>query len=247
MSKVSKANKSPDQIRLTPRGQRAKALGVGLGIAALAAGVGELANLANDSGHVLERDQAVALHSAEGIKNSVIVLKSGARYRLAPISSSGLGMRTGSVPKGQEMVISNPLVTSAPNTPYTLDESGWIAFTPPGTSTTDIRSFKDRADVTVYADLPKLEQEGYAQVYPGDLPRPIAPKTNVSDNIIAAHVQKDGAIKLTYNNSVFNEEATKDGSIYYYRDPAPVPMSQDRLAVSYLETAGAYESQVPAQ
>jgi hypothetical protein len=99
---------------------------------------------------------------ADNAANETVVLKSGVKMRKSPAFLNG-GTKDGgqnniaqTVPEGQEVKVSFPQD----------NDEGWLAFTPPGTKTSEFKSLEDRAEHTVWVNIAKLQADGDAIVVP---------------------------------------------------------------------------------
>jgi hypothetical protein len=176
------------------RGRAAKlitrTLASGTGAAALVGGaylVDAAANAVNQT-KGYESDRAIALRSVNEVYGNVIVLQSGATYRVTPndYGEADNVAHTVKVKPGEELVVEKPAVSVIPPINI-LDQDGWIGFTPPGAQPGEFTSSQDRAEVTVWANLPKLQDDGLAQVY--------ADTVGISQTL-EAHVTDTGAISI---------------------------------------------------
>lgn len=208
------------EIRLTRKG---KALA---GVLMLTAGVATANALQRSDDAIINKDRATAVDTASAVLGRVVVLKAGANYRLSPdvedTADGAPNNLVASVPSGQELVVKLPLV-STPPTEGTADRPGWIGFTLPGTDTSKIHSKTDRAQATVWADLPALE----AQKLAIEFPYPDYPSGGNTSTTVPASVTSDGSIVIT----------GVDGA---QSQPSSVT-STNTLAVSAFEQAGGYE------
>jgi hypothetical protein len=225
-NKHNNGRSAPSQHPLTEKGRRARNL---LSAAILAGG---LAVIYTENSSTAKNAKVKALETATQIQNNRVVLDPGAVYRSSPISASDANNIEGKVPAGQEWVATQPLSTTAPDI-YTVYESGWIAFTPPGTNTKSIKSLQDRADKTVYADFNALEEQGLAQVY-------------------SYPPQRTGIAAESEGQLMLNANLGSDGSIYIAGVPNPNTNPESGIVVdpvaatSYSETAGTYAAQAQA-
>lgn len=194
MSKRNSAEKtqSPSDSRRARAARAARAAkgalmvaGAGAGAVVVPTAVNALAT-AVDQTKGYESDRAVEVRGINQAYGNVIVLKSGARYRITPTDYGRADNNPTEVPKGKELVIDTPTISPVPSI-NTLDEPNWIGFTLPGTNVGTINSPEDRAEATVYANLHELVNEGLAQVYPNEA---------AAGQVLSAYVTDTGAISV---------------------------------------------------
>ncbi len=188
MSKAKRTNHESQPIIATRAGRRVLHAAGAVGLTATLAGTAVVANWASneaDGTRSYEQDSAIAVRGVDQVLGNVIILKSGAHYRVSPNDSTEANNVVTKVPKGKELLIDTPYISPEPY--LSSNQAGWIGFTRPGAKTSTIKSPEDRAQVTVWANLPKLEQEGYALVYPDHA------EPGVTQD---AHVAANGAVVI---------------------------------------------------
>lgn len=208
------------EIRLTRKG---KALTAAL---MLTAGVATANALQASEDAVINKDRVTAVESASAVLGKIVVLKAGANYRLSPdVEDTADGEPNNlvaSVPSGKELVVKLPLL-STPPVEGTADRPGWIGFTLPGTDTSKIHNKTDRAQTTVWADLPALEAQHLAV----EFPYPNYPLGGDTSATMSATVSTNGSIVIA------------GGDISQAQSGNPTLTST--VAVSAFEQAGGYE------
>jgi hypothetical protein len=222
-------SKSREPIRHIQYTHRGRTLGLVAAAAMVPAAAVVTYEISGENG--VGKNQITAVSEANQIYGNVIVLKSGATYRLTPTDYGDAHNQAGTVPKGKELLIDRPLVSPSPDT-NTLNEEGWIGFSQLGTNVGGIKSITDRAKVTVWANLNKLQADGYAQVYP---------ETQPLDGTISAHVNDQGGIVINRQApgqlTAMSYGSNSSGQTEYFnRGIAANPTA----ATSFIEPAGTF-------
>lgn len=190
-----------------------------------------------------QSDRLEAVKDATQVANRVVILKSGAHYRLTPALENGTpsdgqpNNEAGTVPKGKELVVRLPLISS-PTDSNTLNRGDWYGFTRPGTNLNKIHSLADRANNTIWVNADELGLEGYARSYP------YLAKPKGED--FPARVGSDGGVGLTVTEPFYNTYQNNQGSIStqpvqeYVKSPGQTSLP---VATSEMAPAGAYKNQ----
>jgi hypothetical protein len=214
-------------ITLTPRGEKAKAGAIALGLVggtALAlAGVATVAK--HFEGKHLNPNAKLAVADTHKTLNNVIILQSGARYRVTPNGRSDAANEIAKVPEGKELVI--PVgVVSGTSRKLTSNQAGWIGFTRPDADSSSINTLDERIQATAWVDVEALEDQGLAERKPSVL-------NAGNGHMLNSRITDNGALEIEREVSVSGGNGAFEN---HGTEFMPV-----QAGGSYLEPAGTYD------
>ncbi len=209
---------------------RTRTIVTGILLAGTAYGV--LSQMESDDSKDAHRKRVASVTGVKAIQREVVVLSSGAKYRLSPQILDGTPAdgdadnNAGKVQAGQELVVIQPAVNPG--------AEGWIGFKKPhepGAADPKPDGIDTLADNVRWANINQLSKDGLAKVLP------LA--GGVSS--LSAHVGEDGSISVGLPTLRTNVSITNGGNMLASPNSVNTLGAVGRVATSVMLPEGTYQ------